>query len=290
MEKISKILLPVDLQDAPKRVVHQIAVLARHFNSEIIMLHVVTPLTYSAGMLEGSYVPANVDDLYKELLRLARKHLDEALAPELNGLVVRRILIEGDPARTIVQTARNEKVDLIAMPTHGYAAFRRFLIGSVTSKVLHDSEYPVWTGAHLEEEPTREFAIRNVLCAIDLCAHSQKTVQWSAQMAAEFGARLTLAHITADVDVYGPDGFDFGPAWKEKITRFAAQHVTRLQQEMGIHGEVFIESGDVPKTLNLAAKKYDSDVLVIGRPSSRGRLRATGYGIIRESSIPVLSV
>jgi nucleotide-binding universal stress UspA family protein len=289
MPRIGRILLPIDFQDPSKHVVHQAAVLARHFHSEIVMLHVVTPLSYSAGMLEDRYVPANLADLLKELLRLAQRNLDEALKPELNGLAVKRVLIEGDPARTIVRTAHDEKVDLIAMPTHGYGAFRRFLLGSVASKVLHDSECPIWTGAHLEEEPAREFAIRNIICAIDLSAHSPKTVQWAAQLAAEFGARLTLAHVTPGADVYGPDGFDFGPAWKEGLVRSAVQQIAKLQQEMGTKAEVFIENGDVPKLLDQLAKQYEGDMLVIGRPP-HGRLRATGYGIIRESHIPVLSV
>lgn len=289
MIKINRILLPVDFQDTSKRVVHQATVLARHFNSEIVMLHVVTPLSYSAGMLEGRHVPANLADLLKELLRLAQRNLDEALKPELNGLTVKRMLVEGDPARTIVRTARDQKVDLIAMPTHGYGAFRRFLLGSVTSKVLHDSECPIWTGAHLEEGSAREFAIRNIVCAIDLSAHSPKTVQWAAQLAAEFGARLTLAHITAGGDVYGPDGFDFGPARREELIRSAAEQIAKLQQEMGTKAEVFIESGDVLKLLDQAAEQNEADVLIIGRPP-QGRLRATGYGIIRESHIPVLSV
>src|ERR1035437_783110 len=109
MLNLSKILLPVDLQGISKSVVHQAAVLARQFQSEIVLLHVVTPLSYSAGALEGNYVPANLGDLFKELLRTAQKHLDELLAPELAGLTVKRIAIEGDPANTIVQTARDEK-------------------------------------------------------------------------------------------------------------------------------------------------------------------------------------
>src|ERR1039458_9646208 len=100
MLKIGRILLPIDFQDSSKHVVHQAAAVARHFNSEIVMLHVVTPLSYSAAMIDGSYVPANLGDLLKELIRQAQKHLDKALGPELDGLSVKRILLEGDPAQT----------------------------------------------------------------------------------------------------------------------------------------------------------------------------------------------
>jgi len=289
MLKIGRILLPIDFQSPSKRVVHQAAALARHFHSEIVMLHVVTPLSYSAGMLEGNYVPVNLDDLLKELLRQAQKQLDQALGPEFDGIDVKRMLLEGDPALTIVKTARAEKADLIAMPTHGYGAFRRFLLGSVTAKVLHDSDCPVWTGAHLEEEPAREFSIRNILCAVDLSPHSSKTVQWAAQMAAEFGARLTLAHITAGMEIYGPGPYQVDPSWTEALVGSANRQIANLQQETGTKAEVFIGSGDVPKLLSHAAEETSADVLIIGRPSS-GRLRATGYGIIRESYVPVLSV
>ncbi len=289
MLKFGRILLPIDYLDSSKQVVHQVATLARHFRSEIVMLHVVTPLSYSAAMIDGNYVPANLGDLLKELLRQAQKQLDQALVPEFDGIVVKRMLLEGDPALTIVQTARVEKADLIAMPTHGYGAFRRFLLGSVTAKVLHDSDCPVWTGAHQEEKPAREFSIRNILCAVDLSPHSAKTVQWAAQMAAEFEARLTLAHITSGMEIYGPGPYQVDPSWTEALVSSANCQLANLQQEVGAKAEVFIGSGDVPKLLSHAAVQTSADVLIIGRPSG-GRLRATGYGIIRESYIPVLSV
>ena len=289
MLTIDRILLPIDFQNPSKGVIHQAAAIARHFHSEIVMLHVVTPMTYSAGMLEGNYVPANLDDLLKELIRQAKKQLDQALGAEFDGIDVKRMLLEGDPALTIVKTARAEKAGLIAMPTHGYGAFRRFLLGSVTAKVLHDSDCPVWTGAHLEEEPVREFSIRNILCAVDLGPHSSKTAQWAVQMAAEFGARLTLAHITAGMEIFGPGPYQVDPSWTEALAKSARSQHVNLQEQVGTKAEVFMGSGDVSKLLSHAAVQSSADVLIIGRPPN-GRLRATGYGIIRDSSIPVLSV
>jgi nucleotide-binding universal stress UspA family protein len=137
----------VDFQDTASSVVHQAAALARHFHSQIVLLHVVTPLSYSAGMLDGNYVPVNREDLLAALLQ-AEELLDRSLKSELEGLTVKRVLLQDDPASKIAQTARDENVSLIAMPTHRYGAFRRFLLGSVAAKVLHDSACPVWTGAH----------------------------------------------------------------------------------------------------------------------------------------------
>ena len=289
MLRMNRILLPIDFHETSKAVVHQAVILSRHFQSELIILHVLTPLSYSAGSLEGTYVPTSLADLKAELIRQAQHNLDRFLAPELEGLSVKRELLEGDPAHTIVETAGQQNVDLIMMPTHGYGAFRRFLIGSVTAKVLHDSECPVWTGAHLEAAPSREFAIGHVLCAVDLSPRSPGTIQWAAQLAAEFGARLTLCHVTPAAGPYGLGGYPIDPSWKEALVDFAMKDLAKLQQDLNIKANVIIESGDVPRRLHQAAKQVQADLLVVGRPSG-GRLRPTGYGIIRESFVPVLSV
>src|SRR5581483_11329405 len=92
------------------------------------------------------------------------------------------------------------------------------LIGSVTAKVLHDSEIPVWTGAHLEEKPEREFAVKTVLCALDLTAHSAATASRAAALAEKFGAQLKFVHVIPGprVDGPGPDGEAF-PEWKQAL-------------------------------------------------------------------------
>ncbi len=50
MLNIKKILLPVDFPNASLRVIHQAATLARHFHSEIVMLHAVTARSHAAGV------------------------------------------------------------------------------------------------------------------------------------------------------------------------------------------------------------------------------------------------
>ena len=291
MLSIQKILVPVVFADTSRHVVHQAAWLARRFHAEMILLHVVTPFSYPAGVLESGH-EITARDLHAHIVQRAQKDLDQALRPELDGIAVTRVLLRGDPAHEIVKTARDRNVDLIVMSTHGHGAFYRFLLGSVTAKVLHESQCPVWTGAHLEEAPAREFSIRHVLCSVDLSPHSRHTVSLAAEMAAAVDATLTLVHITASVEIYGPGGSHVDPVWKEKIVGFAAEEIAKLQQDVGTKAEVIIDSGNVPELLNRAAEQTKADVLVIGHIPGRSHLgdNGNGYGIIRASHIPVLSV
>jgi nucleotide-binding universal stress UspA family protein len=291
MLKIQKILVPVVFTDTSLHVVHQAAWLARRFHAEVILLHVVPPLSYPAGALEsGDELTAR--DLHAHIVQRAEQDLDGALRPELDGIAVTRVLLKGDPAREIVKTARDWNADLITMSTHGHGVFYRFLLGSVTAKVLHESHCPVWTGAHLEETPAREFSIRHVLCSVDLGPRSLHTATLAAEMAAAVDAKLTLVHITASVEVWGPGGSHVDPAWKETLVGIAIKEIAQLQREVGTQADVIIDSGNVPELLNRAAERAKADVLVLGHSPGRSHLgdNGEGYGIIRESHVPVLSV
>ncbi len=290
MLSINKILLPTDFSEASAGAARQAAALARHFHSEIVLLHVQTvPGYYSAGALDGGFVGFAPDLLAEQ----QRRELESFMSDELADVPVRRVLLEGDPARRIVQFAHEEQVNLIAMPTHGYGAFRRFILGSVTAKVLHDAECPVWTGVHLEEAAAADsIAIRNVMCAVDLGPHSRQTLCWAARLAAEFDAALALVHATAPLDLNGPGGRYVVPEWRGVLLKYAGDQIEKLQQDVSTHAEVYVESGDTPKVVRVAAEQARADVLVIGRSPSgvSGRLRTNAYAIIRESPCPVVSV
>jgi nucleotide-binding universal stress UspA family protein len=291
MLSIRKILVPVVFAETSRHLAEQAAWLARRLHAEIILLHVVTPLSYPAGLLKSGH-EITARDLHSRIVQRAQEDLDQALRPELDGIAVTRVLLTGDPAREIVNTARARNADLIVMSTRGEGVFYRLLLGSVTAKVLHETQCPVWTGAYLEDQPPREFSIHRVLCSVELDGHSRHTLSLAAGMAAAVDATLTLVHITGSVEIYGPGGSQVDPAWKEKIVGFATEEIARLQKDVGTEAEVIIDSGNVPELLNRAADQTKADVLVIGHIPGRSHLgdNGNGYGIVRASRIPVLSV
>jgi nucleotide-binding universal stress UspA family protein len=286
--ELKKILLPVDFPNTALGVIHQAAELARHFRSEIIMMHVITALSHTAG-LPVSRAELATWDLLAEIFKEAKKKQDSTLEPELDGIAIRRVLASGSTAQAIVRTAQEKEADLIMMPCHGHT-FNQFLLSSSTPKLLNGNECPVWTSARVEGPPTQKFAVRNILCAVDFSSQDRKAVSWASFVAAEFGARLTLAHITTGVEFWGPGGNYLNPKWKDALVRDATQHIAELQQAMDIQTEMFIGSGDVPTVLGEAAKQTQADLLVTGCRPYGSRLRTHGYAILCAVPIPVLNV
>src|SRR5205807_8219289 len=114
-----------------------------------------------------------------------KKRLASYLRDEFQDIPTTRVVLGGDPAGRIAEYAEDQKADLIMIPTHGYGRFRRFLLGSVTGKLLHDVMCPVWTSAHVAETPAPPAGYRNVLCAVDLGPSSLPLLRWASEFARE---------------------------------------------------------------------------------------------------------
>lgn len=289
MPFVSRILVPIEFSPRCQGAVQYAGALACHLHCETTLLHVVTPFANIYGSPEGIAFADNAD-VTAGWVTQTKAELEGFMCVELQGLPVTRVVLEGDPAPVIADFAATGKFGLIVMPTHGYGPFRRFLLGSVTAKVLHDACCPVWTGPHMEQAPDRaSIRFRKIFCAIDFGPDTGAVLEWAANFAQEFGAALTIVY--AIPDYYG--GIYFDAEWRTEMSRNAREQIAALQGELPIHAEVSIETGDIPAAVSSAAQQGNADVLVIGRgraSGALGRLRANAYAILRESPCPVVTV
>ena len=290
MLKFSRILFPVAFSERCRGAARYAGALSCHFHAELVLLHVVAPPPSVFGGPEAVAYPA---DLFDGMLDKSKTDLEAFPSEELQGLNVTRVVLEGDPARTIIQYAHAERFDLIVMPTHGYGPFRRFLLGSVTAKVLHDADCPVWTGPHMEQAPAREsLSLRHIVCAVDLGPQSQAIVDWAVGMADEFKSDVAFVHAIPS-SLAGMGDVYLDSQWCVRVASAARERILCLQEAAGSKGEIYIEEGDAPFAVSEAARRLHADLLVIGRGSDSGlvgRLRANAYAILRESPCAVVSI
>jgi nucleotide-binding universal stress UspA family protein len=129
-----KILVALDgSPDAESALTHAIS-LARDQNARITLLTVGPTVNRSAAV--GTAPPPDLIDVHQEILRDATD-----LIPHDIGVTTR--LERGDAAATILRVARDEEDDLIVMGSHGHSRIHRALLGSISQRVLAQSEIPV---------------------------------------------------------------------------------------------------------------------------------------------------
>lgn len=290
MLALDRVLLPIDFSERSCGAARYIEALGSRFDPQVVLLHVLPPPHYEFGALDAG--GGMMSDLIANRTAQVKQTLNSFLCQELAPLGVERVLLEGDPARKIVEYAHSAGIRLIVMPTHGYGGFRRFILGSVTAKVLHDADCPIWTGVHLEQAPAAEsIQFRKIVVGIDLGPQSVRTLQWAADFAARFGADLALVHAAPCAHVAAEDVFESESA--AEVRTQAREQIDKLEAEAGTTAEVSIGSGDPPHVVCSFAERRKADLLVIGRGSAAGvfgRLRTNAYAIIRQSPCPVVSV
>jgi nucleotide-binding universal stress UspA family protein len=277
MVSFRRILFPVAFSPQCEMAAPYVASFARLFNAEVVLLH-------SDELPAEPYVWEPQTDL------LAQR-LNEFIADEFSGLRVQRVVDVGDPVRNIISYVNNEKADLIMMPTHGRGPFRRFLLGSVTTKVLHDAPCPVWTSAHLDQDrPPAPPELRNLLCAVDLDENGVHTLRYAGGFARRMGATLTVAHAVPAVETV-PEAY-LDRDLQLHLMEEARARLAEMQELAETRAIVCVGAGNIARFVNHAARSHKASLVVIGRASHGvlGRLRTHDYAIIRECECPVLSI
>lgn len=133
-----KILVPTDGSAASEAVVSSAEKFAQLCDSEILILHVESPLDFldTPDLAGRSAVGPAASDEDPATARVAERFRSA-------GLRFRRLTVVGDPAGEIVDQSRAAGVDLIAMATHGRSGFSRVFLGSVAERVLRHAGVPV---------------------------------------------------------------------------------------------------------------------------------------------------
>lgn len=289
--KVSRILLPVDFSERCLGMTHYARTLTEKYDAELLLLHVINPVFITPEL--GGAPPAAVA-VPQWLVTEKNKLLEEFATQELAGLRVRRLVYEGIPEMQIVEIAKSEDVQLVVMPTHGYGLFRRFLIGSVTAKVLDDLPTAVLTGIHMEKhvhDRTQDFPV--IACAIDMQADSFETLTMAADLAKRFGAKLGVLHIVTPQGKGSASAAELQPQFDALVAAELAK--ANISFAPGQLVAAVEEGNDIAHDVCGFAERVGARLLTIGRghrpqPSPNGRLRSHTYSIIRQATCPVLSV
>ena len=289
--QIQRILCPIDFSGFSLRAAENALALARLWKAEITALFVFPDAAAPGG--EAAEGPSPLPDA--GIRSVVAKDMQEFLRPAgAARLPVRYCFKAGDPAREILAEATAQRADLLVMGTHGRSGFERWVLGSVTDRVLRKAPCPVLTVSRPADGPDQVPAKR-VLCAVDLSETSERTLAYALALASKAKAALTLVHVVEGITEamapvpYGVSqyGLRLEAEARERLRRAVPSQAGCRVEEVVVTGKPYRE------ILRLAAERGAS-LIVVGThgpdPVDRMFFGSTADHVVRDAPCPVLTV
>jgi nucleotide-binding universal stress UspA family protein len=296
MLPFKKILFPVDYSPSCTAMVPYVQDMTRHFSAELTLVHAfaLRPLFVNRD-IESVLVYSDLayadPKISEEARSIEKQRLSEFAANAFPGQRPDLITEEGEAGTAIHRVLQHQGADLVMMPTRGCGVVRRFLLGSVTAKVLHDVSAAVWTstGTAIEEHaPTVPY--KSIICALDETPESEVILRAAAALAKSYQANLALVHVL-EMPPATPE-IDFTP-YRQDLIDAGHSHMRGLKDRLNLDvPDVVIDAG-IADGIHEEIVRRKGDLLVVGRGHDQGivsRVWSRLYSIVRDSPCPVLSV
>src|SRR5215831_10375056 len=146
---LKKILVPIDFSPMSKQALQYSVRFAEQFGCEIVLLHVIEPVTAIAGApLAVDIFAQPEEDTIAAEAELACLAASSGNRPNSFTSAVRI----GHAPNEITKAAKELDVDLIMIPTHGYTSWRHLCIGSTAERVVRTAPCPVLVVREKEHE------------------------------------------------------------------------------------------------------------------------------------------
>lgn len=275
MDHFKKIFCPIDFSDYTDITVRYGVAFATKYGAKLILFHAVPDIRNIVGFPER--IPPVSDDLGND----ATARLNTLASREIPSNIERDCIAQiGVPAKAILKASEENGADLVVMGTHGRSGYDKFLLGSVTYKVLHKSMIPVlvvrkWTRTIIGPDEKTPIAIKRILCPVDLGPASQKISDAAQTIAHTCESELYLMHV-------GSKEQD-APVLREQLNSYVGPETTT---------HILVETGHPAERITETTDALGINLIVMGHhtrlPLEHWFLGSTATRVIADASCPVL--
>ncbi len=213
--EMKKILVPVDFSEGSEVAVHHALNIARHLDTELVLLHVGVILEHPADLPGAGSIYAGVARAQLEADRAQLGELRARISGQ--GVQVSQMVADGFADTAIVDAAAELDADLIVMGSHGRSGIRRLLLGSVAERVVRLAPCSVLVARRDGELPG---GYRRLLVPTDFSPTAEQALATALSLAAP-GATVDVLHCWS----LPPGGPDPGTADWQGIYRAAGERI-----------------------------------------------------------------
>lgn len=134
MNKVNRILVVCRLTGRCRPVVDAAASEARNYKAELYVLHVI----HDPFGIEGWNIPhPSLEKDFQQLIEKSQEDMDALVAEEKSeGVEVKELIREGKPVEEIEKVVRDEKIDLLVLPSHEESKLEHYLFGRDNEDII----------------------------------------------------------------------------------------------------------------------------------------------------------
>ncbi len=307
----SKIIVPLDGSDLAEQALPYAELVAQ-------TLSVPIELVQAYDILPGSVLGSRSARVADQLQMSARERTEASMEPakqrlEAAGFAVNIATQRGQAADVIVAQAGTDPGALVVMCTHGRGGISRWVMGSVTDKVLHTIPNPMLiVRATVTGPASPGTSLKSVVVPLDGSALSELAIPHAVNVAAALSARITAMQVTPTADYYRrqlavvtPEMGaipDFDPGSPEEMAEDDAAGVASYLEDVtnrmaidhahGVDITHVVEDNIAQSIIDRAAAQPSLVVMTTHGRSGVGRMvmGSVTDRVIRHSNTPVLVI
>ena len=281
------ILFPFDGSEGAAEALYHAGELAHWADATVRVLYVADTTRDSVTVVGGSVVDA--------LMREGESVVAEAAETlETLGVSHETDVVQGNPARTIAEYAEQYDHDLVVMPTHGRRGLSRYLIGSVSEKVVRLSSVPVLS-VHMDSDERLVFPYEEILLPTDGSPAATRAAEHLLELAAALDATV---HVMFVVEVPGGEASTESAVYDEKTEQTATEAVNVVAsaaKDRGVERTITrVKRGRPAEEIIEYLGANEIHAVGMGTTGRRGTERillgSVAEKTVRSAPVPVLTV
>ncbi len=181
------ILVPLDGSPISECVLPQVIAIGQAFNSKIVLLHVMDKPPSDAS---AQFVDLLNWQINKTEAKLYLERITDRL--EKAGLRTTAIVLEGPVADSITEFARNQRIKLVILSSHGSGGVRKRGISSVTDKITLNAPTSVLI---VRAYQTQESPLRRILVPLDGSWRAEYVLPMVTLLARFHYSQIQIVHV-----------------------------------------------------------------------------------------------
>ena len=294
---LRRILVGLDGSPLAETILQTVRALAARLGSEIVLLHV----THVPEMVRAMDPGPTLGEVVEQERVRAQSYLEKVTERIAGaGFAVQTAVCAGEAAAEIVRYAERERVDLIALATHGRSGMQRWVYGNVADAVLHGTTTPL-----LLLRPTADGAapspeVRRLVVPLDGSPLAEAALSMAEELARALGVPIVLFRVVEFVglafsaDPFGSPYFDY-QGILDILRQDAEQYVNKLAGDLrgkGLTVETRAPIGIPVEAITALARERAGSLIVLsthGRSGWRAlMLGSVARRVVLLASEPVL--